>query len=591
MKKSIGQMMRKSIASVFMSIVLAAAGIGLLPGLAMPVHATDPSESYNIQDDDVYKIYNEDCTIRIYSSSGNVTTNDIRIEVASEKTVTVILENVNINADSQAFIISGAGNVHIELRGSNTLRSGFGAGLLKDNAGKLIISGTGSLEVYGTDSGAGIGGGYHGSVSDITITGGTVTAIGGDNGGAGIGGGCEGSGSNITITGGTVTATGDEGGAGIGGGDSGSGTNIRITGGTVTATGGSEGAGIGGGDSGSGTNITISDGTVTATGGYGAAGIGGGYYGSGSNITIAGGNVVSTGKYGGAGIGGGRVTTGSNITISGDSQVSVAGSAAHTDLRYAVCGTGAGIGDGGTDDASRNPVNGTEISPDISRLLSTGRISYYPAGTSAADITSGNVQPVNTVIGTYVAPSSGQNPGPSNPQTPSSNPQTPSSNPATDQVDETSARTYIDVLEDRIRAMVPLGGPQTIYWDEGTALSYSIMKLLEENPQITLVFSYSYDGTDYKVTIPGKNVKTDPSIPWYGPLYLWANYRMYSGNGSEAEVPSQVAPDTTTATYTVVAGDTLSAIALRLNTTVEYLAYVNGIKNPDMIQIGQVIKY
>ena len=97
------------------------------------------------------------------------------------------------------------------------------------------------------------------------------------------------------------------------------------------------------------------------------------------------------------------------------------------------------------------------------------------------------------------------------------------------------ARTYLDDLSDKIKEMIALGGPQTIYWNEGNCLSYGIMKLLEENPQITLVYSYSYDGVDYKVTIPGKYVKTDTTIPWYGPLYLWANFWMYGENDISSE--------------------------------------------------------
>lgn len=43
-------------------------------------------------------------------------------------------------------------------------------------------------------------------------------------------------------------------------------------------------------------------------------------------------------------------------------------------------------------------------------------------------------------------------------------------------------------------------------------------------------------------------------------------------------------------TYTVVAGDTLSAIAARFGTTVAVLCEINGITNPDLIVVGQVIK-
>ena len=43
-------------------------------------------------------------------------------------------------------------------------------------------------------------------------------------------------------------------------------------------------------------------------------------------------------------------------------------------------------------------------------------------------------------------------------------------------------------------------------------------------------------------------------------------------------------------TYVVRRGDTLSAIARRYNTTVQKLAADNGIKNPNLIYPGQVIK-
>ena len=41
--------------------------------------------------------------------------------------------------------------------------------------------------------------------------------------------------------------------------------------------------------------------------------------------------------------------------------------------------------------------------------------------------------------------------------------------------------------------------------------------------------------------------------------------------------------------YTVVAGDTLSRIAAKYGTTVAKLAEDNGIKNPNLIHVGQVI--
>ena len=43
-------------------------------------------------------------------------------------------------------------------------------------------------------------------------------------------------------------------------------------------------------------------------------------------------------------------------------------------------------------------------------------------------------------------------------------------------------------------------------------------------------------------------------------------------------------------TYTIVSGDTLSKIASRFGTTYQEIARINGISNPDKIQVGQIIK-
>lgn len=111
------------------------------------------------------------------------------------------------------------------------------------------------------------------------------------------------------------------------------------------------------------------------------------------------------------------------------------------------------------------------------------------------------------------------------------------------------------------------------------------MKTLQDNPNITLVFSYTYLDKDYKVTLPGKNVKAFDTIPWYGPMYLYGTYGMFN-----AQAPVTSSPNAKR-TYTVVPGDTLSGIAKRLGTTVRILVNLNGIKNPDFISVGQVLKY
>ena len=150
---------------------------------------------------------------------------------------------------------------------------------------------------------------------------------------------------------------------------------------------------------------------------------------------------------------------------------------------------------------------------------------------------------------------------------------------------EIPTRDYLDDLRDPLKAAIALGGEQTVYWDKGTALPYDIMKTLQDNPNITLVFSYTYLDKDYKVTLPGKNVKAFDTIPWYGPMYLYVTYGMFN-----AQAPVTSSPNAKR-TYTVVPGDTLSGIAKRLGTTVRSLVNLNGIKNPDFISVGQVLKY
>ncbi len=60
-----------------------------------------------------------------------------------------------------------------------------------------------------------------------------------------------------------------------------------------------------------------------------------------------------------------------------------------------------------------------------------------------------------------------------------------------------------------------------------------------------------------------------------------------SGNAAPTAPSQQPAQ---AATYTVRAGDTLSALARQYGTTVQALASLNGISNPNLIRVGQVLK-
>ena len=213
------------------------------------------------------------------TTDGGRTTNTLTIEGGTIG-AKVTLSNVNIETTSDA-AVSVSGNVELIIAGTNTLHSGTGhAGVEKaDDNGTLTISGTGTgtLEAYGGQGGAGIGSGSQKGCSNIVIESGTITAHGGEWG-AGIGSGNVGNrpgmlgGSNITINGGDVKAYGGSEAAGIGGGLKGNGKDITINGGTIHAEsgGGEKVAAIGGGRvNGVGKNIQITGGNVTVKSGTG----------------------------------------------------------------------------------------------------------------------------------------------------------------------------------------------------------------------------------------------------------------------------------------------------------------------------------
>ena len=177
--------------------------------------------------------------------TGSSTENTVTINAEKDQTASVTLSGANIDvsgAGKAAVSTNGEGNVSIELDGDNTLKSATNhAGLEKNNGGSLTIADenkNGKLTAKGGDYGAGIGGGWRGSGSDITISGGEVNATGGVNG-AGIGG-CYGYGNNITVSGdaklkvqGGVEDNIDGAGAGIGNGGSSDERAIPVTGAEV----------------------------------------------------------------------------------------------------------------------------------------------------------------------------------------------------------------------------------------------------------------------------------------------------------------------------------------------------------------------
>lgn len=194
-----------------------------------------------------------------------------------------VLDNVNIDRSkdyydnsSVALTVKGNGDTEIELDGDNILKGGsYHAGLEKndsDGTGTLTIKddekavdgSKASLLAKGGYDGAGIGGGSRQDTSNITITGGKITAVSGAYA-AGIGGGYQSDGTDITIKGdATVIASGDTG-AGIGGGGDGKGYGkVTITDHANVTAWSEFGAGIGGGRYASGDIIISGDATVAA---------------------------------------------------------------------------------------------------------------------------------------------------------------------------------------------------------------------------------------------------------------------------------------------------------------------------------------
>ena len=307
------------------------------------------------KNDDILHDYQDKTGVTI-TSNGNPTENTITVDTAKDQTTDVTLDKVHIEVDtgkakSGAIEIKGDGHTNLELNGDNTVmvKNGWeeehaaiekadkygkeGTLTIKDdvNDDGTAKTGTdedttGKLVAGGYHEAAAIGGGAGdlGDTSNITITGGDITAIGGNDGGSGIGGGGRpgGTGKNICIEGNAhVTATAEEG-AAIGGGSTG-GNSITIKDHAVVDAYGIYGAAIGDGGlsvgSGRPTTITISgNATVHAEASEDGCAIGSGQHGSTDDLTInieENANVTAIGPYDTPAIGNTRCTDGGTTTI------------------------------------------------------------------------------------------------------------------------------------------------------------------------------------------------------------------------------------------------------------------------------------
>ena len=249
------------------------------------------------QDDDIILTTKDKATGKTETAHNTVT-----IDAKEGNTANVTLQDVHIevnttDAKSGAIEIKGDGDTNLELNGDNTV-------LVEDEwseehaaiekADKYGKEGTLTIKDDKNDDG---------SVKEKDENG---NAVDGDTGKL-LAGGCH---QSAAIGGGGTSDTAYT-------------SNITITGGEITASGGSYGAGIGGGAYGAGTNIRIEGNAhVTAFSDSGAA-IGSGYQSAGnSDITITDHATVDAASENGCGIGHGQDASGKvTITISGDASV------------------------------------------------------------------------------------------------------------------------------------------------------------------------------------------------------------------------------------------------------------------------------
>jgi LysM repeat protein len=91
-------------------------------------------------------------------------------------------------------------------------------------------------------------------------------------------------------------------------------------------------------------------------------------------------------------------------------------------------------------------------------------------------------------------------------------------------------------------------------------------------------------GTTWPVLAAANNI-SNPNLIYVGQVLIIPS----GGVAPQPQPQPTQAPQTTPQTYVVVAGDTLTGIALRFGTTVNALVQANGIVNPNLIYVGQVL--
>ena len=155
--------------------------------------------------------------------------------------------------------------------------------------------------------------------------------------------------------------------------------------------------------------------------------------------------------------------------------------------------------------------------------------------------------------------------------------------------EETGYETFMNDLKTAAKK----GTAQTLVLNWGTSLSLETMQILKDNPQLTLIFNFKWQGVDYSTTIGGgRTVYVDKNTPWYGPECLIGRYGATRGRVYVNSKTGSTANNQGNGVYVVQRGDSLWKIANRkLHVSVDYLVRRNNIVNRNRIRTGQVIYY
>lgn len=164
---------------------------------------------------------------------------------------------------------------------------------------------------------------------------------------------------------------------------------------------------------------------------------------------------------------------------------------------------------------------------------------------------------------------------------------TPTPSPSPAQEDPFAYLKPLEKLfDDALAELEEKGTASTIYYapeDKSiNGLPKSIMQLLVNHPELSLDFTYEYEGITYNIYIgPGKAI--DDDTQFFGPKNLFDHYK----NAINPERTKLLASDS----YVIQSGDTLNDIAKRIDISLDALLAANKaiISNPNMIYPNQAI--